>query len=249
MSDASSDERRQRIEEYTSLVRIIASQTARRLPSHVELDDLISAGTLGLIDAVDKFDRAVATNFKKYAEIRIKGAILDELRALDPASRTHRKQSSDLRETVRQVEADKGGKATEEEIADRLGMDLQQYHLLTDKLKPVFVMGFEDLTREGAEGGDPMSLIPDPHATDPRDLTHFKKLFHLVLEAIDTLPERERSAMRLHFFEDMTLKEAGRVMDVTESRVSQLVTKAVGTLQKRMANRMRGDQVQTSQID
>ena len=110
MSDASSNERRQRIEEYTSLVRMIASQMARRLPSHVELDDLISAGTLGLIDAVDKFDRAVATNFKKYAEIRIKGAILDELRTLDPASRTHRKQSSDLRETVRELEAEKGGK-------------------------------------------------------------------------------------------------------------------------------------------
>jgi len=222
---------------------------ARRLPSHVDLDDLISAGTLGLIDAVDKFDRAVATNFKKYAEIRIKGAILDELRAMDPASRTHRKQSSELRETVRQVEAEKGGKATDEEVAARLGMDLEHYHSLADKLKPVLVMGFEDLTREGAEGGDPMSLVPDPRATDPRDMAHFKHLFRLVVEAIDSLPEKERAAMRLHFFEEMTLKEAGKVLDVTESRVSQLVTKAVGTLQKRMSNLLRGDQVQAHQID
>ena len=130
MGDVSSTERRNLIEEYIPLVRMVAAQLSRRLPSHVQFDDLVSAGTLGLIDAVDKFDRAVTTNFKRYAEIRIKGAILDELRAMDHATRTHRKQSSNLRELVRDLEAQKGRKPTHEEIAEAMGLSMEEYQSL-----------------------------------------------------------------------------------------------------------------------
>ena len=249
MGDVTSEERRKRIEEFTPLVRMIAAQLSRRLPAHIQFDDLISAGTLGLIDAVDKFDRAVAHNFKKYAEIRIKGAMLDELRTMDHATRTHRKQTSNLREMIREVEAKKGAKATHEEMAEAMGMSMPDYQALLDRLKPVFVMGFDDLLRNAEDAGDPMSLLPDPNASDPQELAHFRGLFELVGDAVDTLPEKERQAIRLHFFEDMTLKEVGKVLGVTESRTSQLVSKAIATLQKRMKNTMRGDRAHTHQVD
>ena len=227
--------RKDLIREHLSLVKMVASKVARRLPPHVELDDLISAGTLGLIDAVDKFDTSRAQNFRKYAEIRIKGAILDELRALDHVTRTVRRQASELDRAVKEVQAETGGAASDEQVAEHLGVDLKEYHALVHKLKPVYLVSLEELGGgSGEERRDALEILEDPQAIDPQMALHFKKLRDLVATTIESLKERQRIVISLYYYDDMTLKEIGKVLGVTESRVSQLLSQAVDTLQKRI---------------
>lgn len=223
------------IRENLSLVKMVASKMARRLPPHIELDDLISAGTVGLIDAVDKFDSSRAQNFRKYAEIRINGAILDELRALDHVTRTVRRQAAVLGRAVKEVQAEIGGKASAEQVAEHLGVNLEEYHALVHKLKPVYLVSLEQFGGDSdGERRGPMEIIGDPQAIDPQMALHFKMLRDLVAETIESLNERQRLVVSLYYYDDMTLKEIGKVLGVTESRISQMLTQAVETLKKRI---------------
>jgi RNA polymerase sigma factor for flagellar operon FliA len=243
-------ERQQQIQDHLGLVKLVAAKFARRLPSHIAMDDLVSAGTVGLIDAVDKFDRAKATQFERYAEIRIKGAILDELRALDHATRTHRAQQSELAGVIREVEAESGEAATQEGIADHMGMDLAAYQRLADKLKPVFVMSIEDLTGAGPDGGrDPADVLEDPQASSPQLAAHFEHLRAVVGEAIEGLKDKQRTAIRLYFFQDMNLAEIGKTMGVSESRISQVISEAITTLQRRVRGTLKRVKATTNMID
>jgi RNA polymerase sigma factor for flagellar operon FliA len=219
------------IARYAPLAKMVASKIASRLPSSVELDDLISAGVIGLIDAIDKYDVDKSNNFKKYAEIRIRGAILDELRSMDWVSRTVRRQSSKLDGTQRRLRRELGRDATDQEIADELGVDLDQYFKLLHKLQPVLLLSFEDIgSNSEGEKRSFTQYLRDWKAADPSVVVHFRKLRSLVGELVDKLSEKQRIVITLYYFEGLNLKEIGRVLDVTESRVSQLHAQAVKNL-------------------
>ena len=221
------------IRQNLGLVKSVAAGVARRLPAHVTMDDLIGAGTIGLIDAVDKFDRSRAQSFKKYAEIRVKGAILDELRAMDHVSRSVRRQASELDKVTRDLVAVKGTEVTQEDVAKELGLELDEYHAHLEKLKPVFLVSLQDLTG-GDDERDGLQVLEDPEAADPQELLHLKRLHQLVARAIGELGDKPQTVVSLYYFDDMTLKEIGKILGVTESRVSQLLSQAIKALQKRV---------------
>lgn len=221
------------IQDNLPLVKLVAGGIARRLPAHVALDDLIGAGTIGLIDAVDKFDRSRAQSFRKYAEIRIKGAILDELRAMDHVSRSVRRQAMELDKVTRDMVAERGADVTQEEVAAEIGLNLDQYHAHLEKLKPVYLVSLQDLTG-GDDERDGLQILEDPNAADPQAILHLKRLHELVASAIDELGHKPRTVVSLYYHDDMTLKEIGKILSVTESRVSQLLSQAIKSLQKRV---------------
>jgi RNA polymerase sigma factor for flagellar operon FliA len=223
------------IEEYLPLAKMVAAKIAARLPSSVERSDLISAGVIGLIDAIDKYDAAKSNNFRKYAEIRIRGAILDELRSMDWVSRTVRRQSARLDGTQRRLRRELGREATEEEVAKELGVPLEEYFRLLHKLQPVLLLSFEDLgVNDEGERRSLTQYLRDPKAIDPGVAVHFRKLREVVAEQVENLPEKQRIVITLYYFDNMNLKEIGKVLDVTESRVSQLHAQAVKTLKAKI---------------
>ncbi|PIE16314.1 MAG: FliA/WhiG family RNA polymerase sigma factor [Proteobacteria bacterium] len=240
-------DREELLAEHMGLVKQVASKIASRLPPNVELDDLISSGMIGLIDAVDKFDQAKSTNFRKYAEIRIKGAILDELRAMDHVSRTVRRQSTQLNKTVRDLQDELGRKVTDEDVAERLGLDIQGYHKLINKLKPVLVLSFDDLSDD--LGRDPMQFLADPRADDPQKLLHAKKIRRLVYDQIQGLKERQRLVVEFYYYDGMTLKEIGKILGVSESRISQMLTAATQVLGRRIRRHLSNEGLVAPNMD
>jgi RNA polymerase sigma factor for flagellar operon FliA len=234
--------RNQLVERYVQLVKIVASKIASRLPKSVELDDLISAGVMGLIDAIDKYDASKSQNFKKYAEIRIRGAILDELRAMDWVSRSVRRQSAQLTGMQQQLRRQFGREATPDEVAKEMGLDLDQYFKLLDKLKPVLLLSYEN--QGPSTDGESRSfdtIIRDTTASDPSKLLHDQNIRTLIKELNDTLPEKQRLVVKMYYFEGMNLKEIGSVLNVTESRVSQLNSQAIRSLKTKVKRRLGGD--------
>jgi len=231
------------IRQYAKVAKVVAYKLIKRLPASVELDDLVSAGILGLIDAIDKYDPEKSDNFKKYAEIRIRGAMLDELRSMDWVSRTIRRQSSQLEGTRQHLRRELGRDATDHEMAEELGVDLDQYFALINKLRPVLLVSFENL-RPGSDGEQRSfaQFLKDPKALDPSEVTYFRQLQSLLGKLVQELPEKQRVVISLYYFDHVNLKEIGKVLDVTESRVSQLHSQAVTSLKskvKRHFNKVR----------
>lgn len=231
------------IEKYSPLVKIVAYKIAFRLPPHVDLDDLISAGIIGLIDAIDKYDDEKSKNFKKYAEIRIRGAILDELRSMDWVSRSVRRRNTEMDTVQRKMEAELGRPPTDRELAKELDIDMERYFSLLQKLKPLLIVSFDDL---GAyDDDDRRSVIDqlrDTKALDPSIILNFDKIKRVLADTIDMLPEKQKIIVSLYYFEEMNLKEIGRVLDVTESRISQLHAQAVRSLRLKLKKQL-GQQV------
>src|SRR5579884_923155 len=200
------------LRQYLPLVRRVVQRLAARKPPHIELDDLVSWGIVGLLDAIGKYDPAKEALFSTYAQFRIRGAILDHLRSLDWVPRSVRQKASLIEKITHQLEGRLGRPPTEEEIAAQLGMSLDEYQELLAKI--------------GEEGeADPLRAL----------LSHER--VHLVAEAIQHLPERERIVVTLYYHEELTMKEVGAVLGLTESRVSQLHSQAMlrlkGNLQER----------------
>ena len=227
------------VEKYAPLVRMVAKKISYRLPPNVELDDLISAGVIGLLDAIEKFDPVKCPSFKRYAEIRIRGAILDELRSLDWVSRSVRRKSSELDGVKRNLHQELGRLPTEEEVAGKLGVQMEDYHDLLYRLKPVLMVSVEDL---GSRGDDSKrnfeDYLKDPRAVDPFNQAYFSNMKHALGEIINELPEKQRIVISLYYFEQMNLKEIGKVLGVTESRVSQLNSAACKTLQAKLKRKL-----------
>ncbi len=207
---------------------MVAVKIIRRLPASVQLDDLMSVGIIGLIDAIDKYDATKSNNFKKYAEIRIRGAIIDELRSMDWVSRTTRRQSAALEQTKRTLRRNLGRDATNEEVASELGVDMSQYHTLLHKLQPVLLMSIDDmLNATGEQRMNPSKYLRDPKAVDPSEAAQVQQLRDLLRQLIDMLPDKQRVVISLYYFDALNLKEIGRALEVTESRVSQLHAQAM----------------------
>ena len=220
------DNREQIIKDYVPLVKFVAHRVASRLPSHVELDDLIHSGILGLMDAIEKFEPARNIKFKTYAELRIKGAILDGLRELDWVPRSLRRKKKDIEGAYHMLEQQMGRAATDEQVAVHLGITLDELHKNLDDLKGVTLGTFVEVGEDG-EGESLISFVPDPDAEDPSQTFQASEIKEILREAMEFLPKKEKFVVQLYYFDELTMKEIGTLLNITESRVSQLHTKAM----------------------
>jgi RNA polymerase sigma factor for flagellar operon FliA len=232
-------ERTQYVEKYSPLIKYLADRLAARLPDHIIKDDLISSGVLGLIDAVEKFEPDRGILFKTYAEFRIKGAMLDELRNLDWVPRAVRKKASELEKLWKRLEIELGRPPSDEESALAMGIDLTAYLKLLDEVSVINMLDLEAFRVEGT-GGDRESLdlyeiLEDDNTIDALTALGQEELRKVLAKAIDALPEKERLVVTLYYHEELTMKEIGLVMHYTESRISQIHTKAVERLQTKLS--------------
>jgi RNA polymerase sigma factor for flagellar operon FliA len=215
---------------YSPLVKYVAGRMASGLPSHVEEGDLISYGLIGLIGAIERFDLEREIKFETYAVSRIKGAIIDELRSLDWVPRSVRAKARDVEKIHQQLENQLQRAPTEEEMAVKLGVEVEDFRNTLLEIANSSVLALDDLwTIADADGGQISLLdtIRDPRAVDPQEEIDAVELKDRLADAIESLPDRERLVIALYYYENLTLREIGEVLGVTESRVSQLHTKAV----------------------
>jgi len=213
------------IQETLPLIKHIAHRVAIRLPSNVEIRDLINAGVLGLMDAIEKFEPERNVKFKTYAEVRIRGAILDSLRDLDWAPRSLRKKSKDLERMYADLSQKLGRPATDEEVSEAMGENIEDFHALVDQLHGLTIGSFENLS-DSEDSENYINYYPDDGSNDPYVKFESNELTRLLADAIEELPEKERLVLSLYYFEEFTMKEIGALLGVNESRVSQLHTKA-----------------------
>ena len=232
----SSPERDELILEHLPQIKYIAQRISAKLPSHVELNDLVSAGILGLLDAIEKFDPNRGVKFKTYAELRIKGAILDSLRNLDWAPRSLRKKSKDLERVYRELEQRFGRPATDKEVCESMEISLEEFYELVDQIKGLNLGSFQELaSQEDDKNSEPLvKYIPDAPQMDPFFLFHKSEIQNILSGAVDALPKKERLVVSLYYFDELTMKEIGKVLGVNESRVSQLHTKAMLRLRTKL---------------
>lgn len=212
--------------EHLPAVRYLARRIHERLPHHVEMDDLVSAGVLGLMDAFRKFDPAKNVQFRSYAQFRIRGAILDSLRTLDWSPRDLRRKGRAVEEAIRALTARMGRAPSEQEIAAEMEMELGDYQQLLGELKGLEI-GTLHVERSEDSGEEELAYIPNKAEEDPLFLCLKSEMQARLVDAVDRLPERERLVMTLYYYEEMTMKEIGLALGVVESRVSQIHASAV----------------------
>lgn len=223
------------LEDHMAMVRSVARRLHRTLPRHIELDDLISAGYLGLVDAAQKFEQSRQTQFRSYAEFRVRGAILDSLRELDWGTRSLRRKVRDI-EHARQTLATTLGRAPEDvDVASELGISIAD---LRDTLSEAHSLETESLQveREDEDGQDLLATIVDPKAKSALSLCLESEFKQALVDSIESLPERERLVITLSYYEELTLKEIGDMLGLTVSRVSQIRTTAVTRLRNALKN-------------
>ncbi len=218
-------------EHYAFLVKYAAGRLSMTLPDSVEYQDLVSYGCFGLLDAVDKFEPERGIKFETYASARIRGAILDGLRSVDWIPRSVRAKARRFEMALRALESTLGRSASDSELAEALGLPLDQYYAMLDEVRTTSVLSLDEVINPDSSD-DPLKMldtIEDKEEHIEERLLHSELLQDLA-GAIDRLPERERTVVALYYHESLTLKEIGHVLDVSESRVSQIHTKAIASL-------------------
>ena len=223
--------------EHTALIRYIVNRIAIRLPSHIDLDDLHNTGVIGLMDAIDKYDPEKNCKFKTYAEFRIKGAILYQLRSLDWVPRSIRQKSRKLERAYGEVEQRLGRPASEDEVADSLGLQLDKFHELLNQVRGISLVNLEEIRSGGPDGersGTFGDVVEDVKAENPFSSFKFHEMKQIVADTIATLPEKERLVISLYYYEDLNMKEIGSILGITESRVCQIHTKSVLRLRSKL---------------
>jgi RNA polymerase sigma factor for flagellar operon FliA len=229
----SSELRDELIIEYSQLVKIVAGRMSMYLGYNVEFDDLCGYGIFGLIDAIDKFDFSKNVKFETYASLRIRGTILDHIRKMDWIPRSLRQKQKKIDEAMSKIEAEKGRMATDEELANELGITLDELLEWEGQTKVTSVMSLDEyMETPGNEGK--MDSIGGRRFELPEDALEKEELRQKLVEALDQLTEREKSVITLYYYEEMTLKEISLVLDVSESRVSQLHTKAIQKMKNKL---------------
>lgn len=226
--------RNQVIMDYAPLIRYIAQKIAARLPSNIDLDDLFSAGVIGLMDAIDKYDPSRDNKFKTYAEFRVRGAILDELRNQDWVPRSVREINKKEDRAKVELEHKLGRPATDRELAEHLEIPLAELHERNGRTR-VSLLSLEELG--GSSSGDKKSLLDcleNPNSHSPFSQLKNKGVKDLIMKTVDELPEKQKLVLSLYYYEDLNLKEIGKILEVTESRVSQLHTQAVQKMRLRL---------------
>jgi RNA polymerase sigma factor FliA len=225
---------------YAPLVKYVAGRMSSGLPSHVEESDLISYGLLGLISAIERFEPEREIKFETFAITRIKGSIIDELRSLDWVPRSVRARAREIEKANAKLEHELQRAPTDQEIADRLELTLEEFQDSLMRISNSSVVALDELWTVSDASGDQVSLldtIQDPQAVDPAREMDQTEMKDRLADAIARLPEREKLVVALYYYENLTLREIGEVLGVTESRVSQLHTKAV----LRLKSRLQGD--------
>jgi RNA polymerase sigma factor for flagellar operon FliA len=221
-----SNEQEQLLLEHLPIVRFLARRIHERLPQHVDIEDLVSAGVVGLMDAFTKFDPAKQVQFRSYAQFRIRGAILDSLRTLDWSPRELRRKGRAVEEAIRTLTARMGRAAQEAEVAAEMNLSLEEYQKLLGDLKGLEI-GTLHMERNEDSGEEELAYIPGRPDEDPLFRCLRGELEERLSDAITGLPDRERLVMTLYYYEEMTMREIGLALGVVESRVSQLHAAAV----------------------
>jgi RNA polymerase sigma factor for flagellar operon FliA len=217
------------VTDYLALVRAIARRMHRTLPRHIDLDDLISAGYLGLVDAAEKFQESKQTQFRSYAEFRVRGAILDSLRELDWGTRSLRRKVRDIEVARQSLVANLGSTPEDADVARELGVSLADLRATLTEARSLETESLQ-AEREDADSQDLLASLADPSAHDALTLCLEGEFKQALVDAIDALPERERLIVTLSYYEELTLKEIGDLLSLTISRVSQLRTAAINRL-------------------
>jgi RNA polymerase sigma factor for flagellar operon FliA len=227
---------------YAPLVKYVAGRLGSGLPAHVDEGDLVSYGLLGLIGAIERFDPTRDIKFETYAISRIKGAIIDELRALDWVPRSVRSRARDIERAIAELESKLGRAPNDDEIAAKVGITTEELEDSLTEISRSSIAALDELWTMSGEGGDQVSLldtIEDTDGPNPQDALAQTELREALGEAIARLPEREKLVVTLYYYEELTLREIGEVLGVTESRVSQLHTKAILRLKSRLLDAQR----------
>ena len=221
------------ITEYAPLIKFIARKIYLRLPPSIELDDLVSSGIIGLMDAIDKYDPTRDNKFRTYAEFRIRGAILDELRAQDWVPRSVRDKSKLLDRTIVKLKSKLGRSPDDREIAEYLDISLEELYNLMNQVKPVSVVSIDESPSfSNVDKKSILNIIDD--RKNPQNKLDKKFIKDIFSKAIEELPERQRLVLSLYYYEDLNLKQIGQVLRVTESRVSQLHAHAITRLKTKL---------------
>ncbi len=232
----SAEIREKLILEYAPLVKVVAGRLSMYLGYNVEYDDLVSYGIFGLIDAIDKFDSLKEVKFETYASLRIRGAILDQIRKMDWIPRTVRQRQKQITNAITEIESSTGRAATDEEVALALGISDEEYEDWQSQMKVTNVVSLDEFVEQGSDIADNHGLSSHPER--PEEAIEKEELKKMLAEALSTLTEKEQKVVVLYYYEDLTLKEISNVLEVSESRVSQLHTKALGKMKKKLGNYM-----------
>ncbi len=233
MKSKSPELREKIILEYAYLVKYVAGRLSIYFGNNVDYDDLIGYGIFGLIDAIDKYDINKGVKFETYASLRIRGAILDSIRELDWVPRSLRQKNRQLEKVYAELESELGRAATDEEAAERMGMTLDEFNKFLDSINVSTMISLEEFLEQKHDAG-----LEDRYAADdssPEAFAERSNLRDILADSIDKLPEKERMVITLYYYEELTLKEISAIMKVSESRISQLHTRAIARMRGKLA--------------
>ena len=235
-SEKTAELREQLIQEYAPLVKVVAGRLSMYLGYNVEYDDLCSYGIFGLIDAIDKFDFCKDVKFETYASLRIRGSILDQIRKMDWIPCTVRQRQRDIDKAMHEIEIETGHPASDEELAAKLGISGDELNDWQSQLKVTNVISLNEFMESGAEVPNERNLAS--HFEGPEEVLDKKELKEKLMESLESLTEKEKQVILLYYYEELTLKEISYALDVSESRVSQLHTKALSKMREKLGRYM-----------
>ncbi len=224
--------REQIIIEYVPLVKLVAGRLNMYLGYTVEYDDLVSYGIFGLIDAIDKFDFDKNIKFETYASLRIRGSILDQIRKMDWIPRSVRQKQKQLDAAVTALEKEKGVNVSDQDVADRLGITLEEYRNWEGLANISNIASLDEFMEQGTDGG--VKEFRNTTYIEPEDSVDSEEVKKMIMDALELLTEKEKKVVLLYYYEDLTLKEVAKVLEVSESRVSQLHSKALEKMKKHL---------------
>lgn len=224
--------------EYAPLVKMVAGRLSMYLGYNVEYEDLVSYGIFGLIDAIDKFDSLKDVKFETYASLRIRGAILDQIRKMDWIPRTIRQKQKKIDAAIKEIEAKYGRSATDEEIAQSLGISNDEYIDWQSQMKVTNVVSLNEFLEQGSEIPSDNNYNRNAQFDGPEEVIERDELKHILAQALELLTEKEQKVILLYYYEDLTLKEISSILEVSESRISQLHTRALQKMKTKLGNYM-----------
>lgn len=230
--------REQLILEYAPLVKVVAGRLSMYLGYNVEYEDLVSYGIFGLIDAIDKFDYLNDVKFETYASLRIRGAILDQIRRMDWIPRTIRQKQKKIEAVIKEVEQSTGHMATDEEVARGLGISNEEYLEWQSQMKITGLVSLNEYMEQGSDISQDYRRHTTSHFEAPEERIEKEELAKVLGEALQLLTEKEQKVITLYYYEELTLKEISNILEVSESRVSQLHTRALKKMKVKMGNYM-----------
>lgn len=224
--------------EYAPLVKMVAGRLSMYLGYNVEYDDLVSYGIFGLIDAIDKFDYLKEVKFETYASLRIRGAILDQIRKMDWIPRTIRQRQKKIDAVIKEIEVTTGRTASDEEIAKGLGISEDEYLDWQSQMKITGVVSLNEYMEQGSDVSQDHSRHTTSRFTSPEEQIEKEELTQVLGEALQLLTEKEQKVITLYYYEELTLKEISNILEVSESRISQLHTRALQKMKTKMGDYM-----------